>query len=309
MENKQNFAGIIIPVIVAVILLTVLPIINSINKECPPCGECPSYNIGNIEVNPDFSSGNYEVDKDNYDYLDNVIIVKDDNLIPENIKNGVNVFGIIGTYQISLPTLYAPTISINDDTLIITPNSNNGAFVTGYKIYVDDALLDTITSTTYDLSEELTEEGTYEIYVKAYATLFIDSEPSNVENYVVQPVPSSYTVTLSGEYGGSSMSNVGFIYVKINNAPTDDNDYDISLSNGSLTWENKSDETVTSLENVTKIYIWAGELSQYYKINSGSYIELEGGNYPHYLRAIEIKVTSDIILTGKTNELSIWLTN
>jgi len=137
MENKHNFTGIIIPVIVAVILLTVLPIINSINSECPPCED--------------------------------------------------------------IPTLYTPTISINDDTLTITPNSNNGAFVTGYKIYVDEVLLDTITSTTYDLSEELTEVGTYEIYVTAYATLFMDSEPSNVEEYVVEPAPTGPKVFEVGD--------------------------------------------------------------------------------------------------------------
>ena len=99
MENKHNFAGIIISVIVAVILLTVLPIVNSINVECPPCEECPSYNIGNVEVNPDFSSGNYIVDKGSYDYIDSATIIKDTNLIPENIKKDVNVFGVVGTYE------------------------------------------------------------------------------------------------------------------------------------------------------------------------------------------------------------------
>ena len=98
-----------------------------------------------------------------------------------------------------MPTLYAPTISINDDILTITPNPNNGAFVTGYKIYVDGVLLDTITSTTYDLSEELAEVGTYEIYVTAYATLFIDSEPSNVEEYVVAPIPTGPKVFEVGD--------------------------------------------------------------------------------------------------------------
>ncbi len=99
MENKNNFAGIIIPVIVAVILLTVLPIVNSINKECPPCEECPSYNIGNIEVNPNFSSGDYIIDKGSYDYIDSATIIKDVNLLPENIKKGVTIFGITGTYE------------------------------------------------------------------------------------------------------------------------------------------------------------------------------------------------------------------
>ena len=99
MENKNNFAGIIIPVIISVILLTVLPIINSTNVECPPCEEVPSYNIGNMEVNPDFSSGDYIVDKGSYDYIDSVTIIKDDNLIPENIKKDVNIFGVVGTLE------------------------------------------------------------------------------------------------------------------------------------------------------------------------------------------------------------------
>ena len=105
MENKNNFAGIILPVIIAVILLTVLPIVNSINVECPPCEECPpcdvcpSYDIGQLNINPDFSSGNYIVDKGSYDYIDSATIIKDDNLIPENIKKDVNIFGVVGTYE------------------------------------------------------------------------------------------------------------------------------------------------------------------------------------------------------------------
>ena len=99
MENKNNFTGIIIPVIIAVILLTVLPIINSMNVECPPCEECPSYSIGNIEINPDFSSGDYIVDKGSYDYIDSATIIKDIDLIPENIKKDVNIFGVVGTYE------------------------------------------------------------------------------------------------------------------------------------------------------------------------------------------------------------------
>ena len=99
MENKQNFMGIIIPVVIAVILLTVLPIINSMNIECPPCEECPSYDIGQLNINPDFSSGNYIVDKGSYDYIDSATIIKDDNLIPENIKKDVNIFGVVGTYE------------------------------------------------------------------------------------------------------------------------------------------------------------------------------------------------------------------
>ena len=99
MENKNNFAGIIIPVIVAVVLLTVLPIVNSINVECPPCEECPSYDIGQLNINPNFSSGDYIVDKGSYDYIDSATIIKDVDLIPENIKKGVNIFGVVGTLE------------------------------------------------------------------------------------------------------------------------------------------------------------------------------------------------------------------
>ena len=99
MENKNNFMGIIIPVIVAVILLTVLPIVNSMNVECPPCEECPSYDIGQLNINPDFSSGNYIVDKGSYDYIDSATIIKDVDLIPENIKKDINIFGVVGTYE------------------------------------------------------------------------------------------------------------------------------------------------------------------------------------------------------------------
>ena len=178
MENKNNFTGIIIPVIISVILLTVLPIINSINVECPPC---------------------------------------------ENI-----------------PTLYTPTISINDDTLTITPNSSNGAFVNGYKIYVDNILLDTTTSTTYDLSEELTEVGTYEIYVTAYATLFVDSEQSNVVEYVVEPEPSGYTVTIDIENDRDNVVVDNYSYIDILAYSIDDGEnwVDIKTHNSNFTIDN-----------------------------------------------------------------------
>lgn len=94
MENKHNyFMGIIIPVIVAVILLTVIPILTNMSTDCP------EYNIGHLDINPDFSGGDYNVDKDGYDYIDSATIIKDENLIPENIKKDVNIFGVVGTYE------------------------------------------------------------------------------------------------------------------------------------------------------------------------------------------------------------------
>jgi hypothetical protein len=92
MENKHNFMGIIIPVIVAVILLTVIPILTNMSTDC-------SHNIGQLNINPDFSSGDYFVDKGSYDYIDSATIIKDENLIPENIKKDVTIFGITGTLE------------------------------------------------------------------------------------------------------------------------------------------------------------------------------------------------------------------
>ena len=109
MENKHNFMGIIIPVIVAVILLTVIPILTNMSTDC-------SHNIGQLNINPDFSSGDYFVDKGSYDYIDSATIIKDENLIPENIKKDVTIFGITGTLEsggvpleqfVSFPTDYA----------------------------------------------------------------------------------------------------------------------------------------------------------------------------------------------------------
>ena len=92
MENKHNFMGIIISVIVAVILLTVIPILTNMSTDC-------SHNIGQLNINPDFSSGDYFVDKGSYDYIDSATIIKDENLIPENIKKDVTIFGITGTLE------------------------------------------------------------------------------------------------------------------------------------------------------------------------------------------------------------------
>ena len=93
MGNKHNYMSIIISVIVAVILLTAIPILTNISTDCPV------YNIGQLNINPDFSDGDYFVDKGSYDYIDSATIIKDENLIPDNIKKGVNIFGVVGTYE------------------------------------------------------------------------------------------------------------------------------------------------------------------------------------------------------------------
>lgn len=85
------------------------------------------------------------------------------------------------------PQLNAPTISITKDTLTITPNKNNGNFVTGYNVYVDPGtgyvLFGTITTLTNDLTQYQVPPGDYKIKVTAAGENFIESDYSNELNY------------------------------------------------------------------------------------------------------------------------------
>ena len=152
--------------------------------------------------------------------------------VAENILQGKRVLGVIGTLvkgitptgtldittngtkdvtnyasvnvNVPLPTLNAPTISLSNSTLTITNPSTNGNFVSGYKVYNGSALLATIQTTTIDLSNYLTESGTYTITVKAYGTNFNDSAASSSVSYVIQSI--SYTVSVNLEQNAYSMS-------------------------------------------------------------------------------------------------------
>ena len=136
------------------------------------------------------------------------------------------------------PTLYAPSLSRNEDTIYISNPYSNGSFVTGYKIYNGDSQIGTTASTSFTLSG--LGAGTYSLSVVAYGMNFTDSPKSNIINASVFTIARSlqnlsannntalisngraYTVTLtpaSGYYlpedivltmGGSS--NVNYTY-------------------------------------------------------------------------------------------------
>ena len=85
------------------------------------------------------------------------------------------------------PQLNAPTISITEDTLTITPNKNNGNFVTGYNVYVDPGTGYVLFGQTATLVNDLTQyqvpQGDYKIKVAAVGENFIESDYSNELNY------------------------------------------------------------------------------------------------------------------------------
>lgn len=85
------------------------------------------------------------------------------------------------------PQLNAPTISITKDTLTITPNKNNGNFVTGYNVYVDPGtgymLFGQVTTLVNDLTQYQVPPGDYKIKITAAGENFIESDYSNELNY------------------------------------------------------------------------------------------------------------------------------
>lgn len=135
--------------------------------------------------------------------------VVDDNLVASNIKKGVSVLGITGTFEATLPTLNAPTISLSGSTLTITNPATNGSFVSGYDVYKNGTLLTSITLATVDLSTLITDSGTYTITVKAKGTNFNESPRSNEVNYTVTPA-GGYTLTIVQEQSGGELKVTKF---------------------------------------------------------------------------------------------------
>lgn len=62
-------------------------------------------------LTPDFSNGDVVITPDSDKVLRQVTIVKDSDLVPENIKSGVTIFGITGTYSGGV-TGYTLTVSL-----------------------------------------------------------------------------------------------------------------------------------------------------------------------------------------------------
>ena len=108
---------------------------------------------------------------------------------------------------ISLPTLYAPVISLSGNILTITKGVGNGNFIpTSYIIYKNGVKLTTIegaASKTVDLSTLITQDGSYNIYVIAVRDNFINSNASNTVVYSKEKPP--YTVTINEIRGTSGL--------------------------------------------------------------------------------------------------------
>lgn len=145
-------------------------------------------------VDLSMADGDQTVTPDTGKVLSSVTITKPDTLIPGNIKKDINIGGVVGTLESgggTQPQLHAPTISISEDTLTITPAANNGDFVTGWKGYStvggeeEFSLFGTLPAavTSLDLTTIDLPASTYRFKATASGTNFQDSADSNVVNY------------------------------------------------------------------------------------------------------------------------------
>lgn len=142
-----------------------------------------------------------------------VTIVKPDTMLPENIKSGVIIAGITGTYagggSGEQPQLFAPAIALDVYQLTITNNSQNGGFLpTSYEGFVNGVSVGTIPCsgdvTTIDTSSFAeTSETSVAVTVTAKRDDFRDSQPSNAVNW-----ERYYTVTF---YDGDTVLKTGLV--------------------------------------------------------------------------------------------------
>lgn len=93
-----------------------------------------------------------------------------------------------------LPQLHAPAVTLVGSVLSITNPASNGDFVTGYKIYANDAIVATITDNQFDLSTLQLAVGSYTIKVTAEGNNFKPSDYSNTVSYEVS------AATIDGKY-------------------------------------------------------------------------------------------------------------
>lgn len=95
----------------------------------------------------------------------------DANIVPENIKEGVSILGVVGTLSGGsgeTPSLYAPTIAISDTGVLTVTDTRNGAFADKYYLVIDNVQGAEITNKTVDLTTVFADYavGVYNVKVR-----------------------------------------------------------------------------------------------------------------------------------------------
>lgn len=95
----------------------------------------------------------------------------DANIVPENIKEGVSILGVVGTLSGGsgeTPSLYAPTIAISDTGVLTVTDTRNGAFADKYYLVIDNVQGAEITNKTVALTTVFADYavGVYNVKVR-----------------------------------------------------------------------------------------------------------------------------------------------
>ena len=95
----------------------------------------------------------------------------DANIVPENIKEGVSILGVVGTLSGGSGetlSLYAPTIAISDTGVLTVTDTRNGAFADKYYLVIDDVQGAEIVNKTVDLTTVFADYavGVYNVKVR-----------------------------------------------------------------------------------------------------------------------------------------------
>ena len=184
--------------------------------------------------------------------------------------------------------------------------------MTEYKIYDGNDVIATVSSTTVDLSSYQMASGSHTITAKATGQYFTDSATSNSVTYTVS---SGYNLTIDVE--SSSRDDIGplYLYIKLNSAPANANDYDIRIFapdaysdyenhgvDGPLSGGQYIGDDWSKVLSATEFYVW-GEGRDY--VQTVSY-QPTGGNVTNitpyfkydsgivaYNNAIHVTLTAD----------------
>lgn len=132
-------------------------------------------------VDLEMTDGDMEITPEVGILLTKIIVKKPDTLVPENIRAGENIGGVIGemTGAENLPQLRQVTITRNSNVVTITNPSTNGDFVEGYRVYKAGKLLLEITEKTFNVETLNDGDGEYSITATAIAEKFLESEQSS----------------------------------------------------------------------------------------------------------------------------------